>query len=111
MGWTWFDTRPMVESSIKEAKQYPPPGDRASNLFYKMHPSHYIINEFRGHFGGNCGKYHVTEPYSFEFGPSQYIDSDQLAPTLESLFKNSLKSRERTKHERKKIRSIGTLFS
>lgn len=92
----------MVESYLEETKPYPSPGDRGSNLFTKMHPSHFIINEYRGHFGGNCGKYHVTEPYSFAFGPSQYIDSDQLAPTIESLFKNSLKSRERAKHERKK---------
>jgi hypothetical protein len=90
----------MVESLLKEAKPYPPPGDRASNLFYKMHPSHYVINEFRGHFGGNCGGWHVTEPHSFVFGPSQYINSDQLAPTLESLLTNLLKSRERTAYEK-----------
>ncbi|RKL41735.1 hypothetical protein BFJ72_g5075 [Fusarium proliferatum] len=100
LGWTWFDTRPMVESYLEETKPYTSPGDRGSNLFYKMHPSHYIINEFRGHFGGNCGAFHVTEPYSFVFGPSQYIDSDQLAPTLESLLANSLKSRERTAYEK-----------
>ncbi|KAF5621573.1 uncharacterized protein FTJAE_11206 [Fusarium tjaetaba] len=65
-----------------------------------MHPSHYIINEFRGHFGGNCEAWHTTEPYSFVFGPSQYIDSDQLAPTLESPLANLLKSRERTAYEK-----------
>ncbi|EWG43187.1 hypothetical protein FVEG_15536 [Fusarium verticillioides 7600] len=90
----------MIEILLKDAKPYPPPGDRASNLFYKMHPSHYIINEFRGHFGGNCGAWHTTEPYSFVFGPSQYINSDQLAPTLESLLTNLLKSRERTAYEK-----------
>ncbi|KAL5609047.1 hypothetical protein FOVSG1_003728 [Fusarium oxysporum f. sp. vasinfectum] len=36
---------------VASDKPYPPPGDRAFDLQKKMTASHYIINEFRGHFG------------------------------------------------------------
>ncbi|KAJ0157717.1 Uncharacterized protein HZ326_0118 [Fusarium oxysporum f. sp. albedinis] len=69
----------------------------------KMTASHYIINEFRGHLGDDCTRTkkwdHITEPYSFVFGTTQYIYSPHLVSTLKRLFQDTLKPRERTAHE------------
>lgn len=95
IGWTIFDTREL-------AKKTTPPGDRAVNLHRQMNASHYIINEFRGHFGRNCNlKWsHETEPYNFAYGTSQYLASEDIATILTRRFENVLKTRNLTKHER-----------
>ncbi|KAF5593328.1 hypothetical protein FPCIR_5333 [Fusarium pseudocircinatum] len=88
VGWTWLDTRTMVASSVAGEKPYPPPGDRGFNLRAKMKAQHFIINEFRGHFGA----LYLEQPNT--------SIRTILVSTLERQLHHLLKSRERTAYEK-----------
>ncbi|KAJ4136166.1 hypothetical protein NW768_003774 [Fusarium equiseti] len=93
IGWTLLDTRDFTKLKT-------PPGDRAVDIFKTMKSSHYIINEFRGHFDGKCGNYHETEPYNFAFGKSKYIPTEDIPKILIKRLEQVMKPRNLTKRER-----------
>ncbi|KAJ4025334.1 hypothetical protein NW752_002802 [Fusarium irregulare] len=93
IGWTTLDTRDF--NKLKT-----PPGDRAVDVLKTMSSSHYIINEFRGHFGRNCEPWHETEPYNFAFGKSKYISTDDIPRIVKKRLEQVMKPRNLTKREK-----------
>ncbi|KAF5012985.1 hypothetical protein FDECE_992 [Fusarium decemcellulare] len=75
------------------------PGDRGSSWFRLMTPLHYILEEYKDHWGHLCRSdwLHV-EPYLFAFGKSKVVREKELVNSLRGLF-TSLRRMNRWKEE------------
>ncbi|KAF4449830.1 hypothetical protein F53441_7025 [Fusarium austroafricanum] len=92
-GWTFIDTRDLAVLST-------PPGDRGRILQRHGKVRHYIINEFRGHFGSNCcNACDTSDPYSFAYGTSRYVWMNDVKQQLERMFGTS-RGHNRTPYEK-----------
>ncbi|KAJ4255481.1 hypothetical protein NW762_009476 [Fusarium torreyae] len=91
--WAVIDNRKITQLRF-------PPGDRAQDLHKEMGTNHYIINEFRGHYGSNCNySWHTPGSYNFAFGRSRYIDSKGIVMYLTNALEE-LRMRNRTKDDK-----------
>ncbi|CAM1503042.1 Fc.00g078180.m01.CDS01 [Cosmosporella sp. VM-42] len=100
-GWSFLDVRALRQKGKA-------PGDRGNELFRQIKTRHFLVDEYRGHWGHHCtAHWHKTSPYLFGFGSSQIIKTDALPHNLNQAFLQLCKQ-NRTKEEivNKKLRQI-----
>jgi len=93
IGWTVLDTRDFAKLRTR-------PGDRAVDIFITMSSSHYIFNEFRGHFGRKCEPWHETEPDNFAYRKSKYISTEDIPKILNKRLVQAMEPRNLTQREK-----------
>ncbi|EEU44496.1 uncharacterized protein NECHADRAFT_85103 [Fusarium vanettenii 77-13-4] len=84
------------------------PGDRGHSWFKLMTPLHYIVEEYKGHWGHLCKSdwLHV-EPYMFAFGKSKIVKEGELGYRLYRLFMGLRKmNRRRDEIRHNRLREI-----
>ncbi|KAH6893071.1 hypothetical protein B0T10DRAFT_591963 [Thelonectria olida] len=95
IGLSYLDMRDV----IKGRGQNISPGDRGSSWFRLMTPIHYIVEEYRGHWGHLCqADWLHTESYLFAFGKSRMVRESHIAHRMQRIFE-SLQRRNRTPEE------------
>ncbi|KAM0434477.1 hypothetical protein ACHAPT_003573 [Fusarium lateritium] len=79
-GWAYIDVRNILNKGTH-------PGDRGQNLQAIMEQHHWIVEEFRGHWGETChAREHKPAPYTFAFGKSLLVTESKLAHRLNNIF-------------------------
>ncbi|KPM38837.1 hypothetical protein AK830_g7744 [Neonectria ditissima] len=86
------------------------PGDRGSSWFRFMTPLHYMIDEYKDHWGHICqSDWLHAEPYHFAFGTTKAVPERCIANRLQNLF-ISFQKRNRTAREIKENEVRQILF-
>ncbi|RSL38966.1 hypothetical protein CEP53_014428 [Fusarium sp. AF-6] len=100
-GWAYIDARNIIRKGIT-------PGDRGQKLQTLMEQHHWIVEEFRGHWGQTCpDKEHKPAPYSFAFGKSELVPESKLGHRLNNVFMYLCKlNRTAEEKEQGKLRKV-----
>ncbi|RSL86114.1 hypothetical protein CEP52_015908 [Fusarium oligoseptatum] len=86
----------------------PPQGTAGKKLQTLMEQHHWIVEEFRGHWGQTCpDKEHKPAPYSFAFGKSELVPESKLGHRLNNVFMYLCKlNRTAEEKEQGKLRKV-----
>ncbi|KAI8720875.1 hypothetical protein NCS52_00533600 [Fusarium sp. LHS14.1] len=100
-GWAYIDAKNILRKGIA-------PGDRGQKLQTLMEQHHWLVEEFRGHWGETChDREHKPAPYSFAFGKSELVPESKLGHRLNNVFMYLCKlNRTAEEKEHNKLRKV-----